>query len=184
MCGVQEGSSYSSWVSTVEVVKASEYSLPCMSAGWKTSSAKLKCGGAIGGKAAIEVADGGGWTHAYYELPAVVGTVYEVRGELFAEAEEECDGSAKVMWCSPSVVVCGGAYDAEFYNTGGCMVGVRGTTKGSWAPFSAYFLASSGVVTVYIPQVTHQMHTSNAPHASLRGRSRRHVWFTSGGLLR
>ena len=38
----------------------------------------------------------------------------------------------RFMWCSPSVVVCAGLYNGDFYNEGGCYVGVAPEGKGEW----------------------------------------------------
>jgi hypothetical protein len=92
------------------VTAADSQSLPCDSAEWKTSSGTLKCG-TFGDKPnAIELADGGAWTHAYQELAVVPNATYRVSGEFYALAVGECDGAAQVRWCSPSVAVCPGNY--------------------------------------------------------------------------
>jgi hypothetical protein len=92
------------------VTAADSQSLSCDSAEWKTSSGTLKCG-TFGGKPnAIELADGGAWTHAYQELAVVPSATYRVSGEFYTLAVGECDGAARVRWCSPSVAVCPGNY--------------------------------------------------------------------------
>ncbi len=92
------------------VTAADSQSLSCDSAVWKTSSGMLKCS-TFGGKPnAIELADGGAWTHAYQELAVVPNATYRVSGEFYALAVGECDGAARVRWCSPSVAVCPGNY--------------------------------------------------------------------------
>ena len=109
----QESTRYSSWVSGLRVrqlIALPEYSFPCDSPDWLVSKAVARCG-AIGGKdRALEVADAGGWSHAYQEMQVVPGEAYKVTGELFPEKTGVCDGSVAVKWCSPSVVVCPGAY--------------------------------------------------------------------------
>jgi hypothetical protein len=97
-------------VTALLVTAADSQSLSCDSAEWKTSSGTLKCG-TFGGKPnAIELADGGAWTHAYQELPVVPSATYRVSGEFYTLAVGECDGAARVRWCSPSVAVCPGNY--------------------------------------------------------------------------
>ena len=86
---------------------------PCTPAEWKMSNGTLKCG-TFGGKPnAIELVDSGDWTHAYQELAVVPDAVYEIYGDFYTLAAGECDGSANVTWCSPSVVVCPGTYKGE-----------------------------------------------------------------------
>jgi hypothetical protein len=92
------------------VTAADSQSLFCNSADWKTSSGTLKCS-TFGGKPnAIELADGGAWTHAYHELAVVPSATYRVSGEFYLLAVGECEGAARVRWCSPSVAVCPGNY--------------------------------------------------------------------------
>ena len=98
------------------------------------------------------MADAGGWSHAYQEVQVVPDSLYKVTGEFFPEKTGVCDGGAMVKWCSPSVVICPGGYDALFYKTGGCDVGVSPVGNGSWVPFSASFTPTVATVTVYIPQ--------------------------------
>ena len=115
-------------------------------------NAVVKCG-PFGGKSnAIEVADAGGWTHAYQEVTVVPDATYTLSGEFYALAIGECDGSAAVKWCSPSVVVCPGPYNGDYYNTGGCYGGVASVGNYSWEPFSFYFSPTGGQATVYINQ--------------------------------
>ena len=81
----------------------------CNSAKWKAHNAIIKC--STLGKDAIEVADAGGWTHAYKEISVEPDATYTISGEFYPLAIGECDGSAAVKWCSPSVVVCPGPYN-------------------------------------------------------------------------
>ena len=113
----------------------------------------VKCS-TFGGKSdAIEVADAGGWTHAYQEVTVVPDATYKLSGEFYALAVGECDGSAAVKWCSPSVVVCPGPYNGNYYNTGGCLVGLAPVGNHSWEPFKTTFTAAGvSTVTVYINQ--------------------------------
>ena len=125
---------------------------PCNSAEWKTHNAIVKCS-SFGGKSdAIEVADTGGWTHAYREISVEPRATYTLSGQFFPLAIAECGGSAAVMWCSPSVVVCPGPYNSDYYNTGGCLVGLAPNGKDAWEPFQATFTTGVGTVTVYINQ--------------------------------
>ena len=115
-------------------------------------NAIARCG-TIGGKdRALEVADAGGWSHAYQEVQVAPGSVYTVTGLFFPEKAGVCDGGAVVKWCSPSVVICPGGYDALFYKTGGCYVGEAPSGNGSWVPFSASFTPTVATMTIYIPQ--------------------------------
>ena len=116
-------------------------------------NAVIKCS-TFGGKAnAIEVADAGGWTHAYQEVLVVPDAMYRISGEFFPLVVGECDGSAAVKWCSPSVVVCPGPYNGDYFNTGGCLVGLAPVGKDAWEPFKATFTATGvSTVTVYINQ--------------------------------
>ena len=63
---------------------------------------------------AIELADGGGWTHAYQEVDVVPNAVYRISGEFYPLVLggdcEKFENSPKVSFCSPSVAVCSGAY--------------------------------------------------------------------------
>jgi hypothetical protein len=97
-------------VTALLVTAADSQSLSCDSAEWKTSSGTLKCSTFGGRPNAIELADGGTWTHAYQELAVVPSATYRVSGEFYALAVGECDGAARVRWCSPSVAVCPGNY--------------------------------------------------------------------------
>jgi hypothetical protein len=104
-------------VTALLVTAADSQSLSCDSAVWKTSSGTLKCS-TFGGKPnAIELADGGAWTHAYQELAVVPSVTYRVSGEFYTLAVGECDGAAQVRWCSPSVAVCPGNYTGVSYCT-------------------------------------------------------------------
>jgi hypothetical protein len=120
---------------------------------WKTHNAVVKCS-ALGGKSnVIEVADAGGWTHAYQEISVDPDATYNLSGEFYPLAFGECDGSAAVKWCSPSVVVCPGPYNGNYYNTGGCLVGLAPNGKDAWEPFKSTFTATGvRTVTVYINQ--------------------------------
>jgi hypothetical protein len=151
----QESTTFSSVVAELKVEKLiaqPSYSFPCGSLEWGAHNAIIKCS-TFGGKAdAIEVADAGGWTHAYQQFAVDQGDVYRVSGEFYALAIGECDGSAAVKWCSPSVVVCPGPYNGDYYNTGGCYGGVASVGNYSWEPFSFYFSPTGGQATVYINQ--------------------------------
>ena len=140
----------------------------CTSTAWKTHNGQVTCG-SIGGKAgALELADAGGWTHAYQEVPVVADAAYTVSVGLFALKEGVCDGTAKVVWCSPSVVVCPGTYNSLFYNEGGCYVGLAPKGNGTWETLSASFTPTVATVTVYITQVRparHQEHGAHGAHA-------------------
>jgi hypothetical protein len=106
----QQSAADSSWVADLRVAETSEYSLSCSSQ-WQAKNGLARCG-AIGGVSnALEVADAGGWTHAYQEIGLVAGSVYAVTGRFYALHAGVCDDSAKVRWCSPSVVVCPGTTD-------------------------------------------------------------------------
>jgi hypothetical protein len=120
---------------------------------WQAHNAVVTCS-TFGGKSnAIEVADAGAWTHAHREISVEPDARYTLRGEFFPLAHGECDGSAVVKWCSPSVVVCPGPYNGDYYNTGGCLVGLAPVGKDAWEPFKATFTATGvSTVTVYINQ--------------------------------
>ena len=138
------------------VEEVSSYTLSCDESGWSTHNAVVKCSTFGGKDRAIEVADAGSYTHAYQELalspPA--GQVYKVSGEFYPLAAGDCDGSVAVKWCSPSLVILPGKYDAEFYVTGGSYVGLAPspTLKDAWEPFVAHFTSTSAVATLYIIQ--------------------------------
>jgi hypothetical protein len=57
-----------------------------------------------------------------------------------------------VKWCSPSVVICPGKYTGDYYNTGGCYVGLAPAGANGWEPFKATFTARVSRYTVYINQ--------------------------------
>ncbi len=57
-----------------------------------------------------------------------------------------------MKWCSPSVVVCPGPYNGDYYNAGGCVVGLAPSGKDAWEPFSATFTATGTAATLYINQ--------------------------------
>ncbi len=97
-------------VTAALVTAGDPQSLSCDSAKWKTSSGTLKCSTFGGRPNAIELADGGAWTHAYQELAVVPNATYRVSGEFYTLAAGACDGAARVRWCSPSVAVCPGNY--------------------------------------------------------------------------
>ena len=119
---------------------------------FQVHNAVVKCS-TFGGKSnAIEVADAGGWSHAYQEISVEPDATYKISGEFFPLTIGECDGSAAVKWCSPSVVVCPGPYNGDYYNTGGCLVGLAPVGNYSWEPFTATFTATSSTSTVYINQ--------------------------------
>jgi len=115
-------------------------------------NAIVKCSTFGNKSSVIEVADAGGWTHAYQEISVEPDATYQISGEFYALAIGECDGSAAVKWCSPSVVVCPGSYNGDYYNTGGCLVGVAPVGKDAWEAFNATFTPTSTVATVYINQ--------------------------------
>ena len=135
-------------------LRAQNVSLTCDSAAWQAKNSLVKCGSQGGIDGALEVADAGGWSHAYAEILVMPGSVYSISGAFFAEADHECDGSAKVRWCSPSIVVCPGAYQADFYNVGGCYVGLSPSSSGvnKWEAFVGYFSSTEPAVTVYVAQ--------------------------------
>jgi hypothetical protein len=139
--------------STKPARRATEQEDYSCSAMWRTHNAIVKCS-TFGGKAdVIELADAGGWTHAYQEVTVLVDATYTISGEFYPLAIGECDGSAAVKWCSPSVVVCPGPYNGDYYNTGGCLVGLTPVGKDAWEPFNATFTATGvSTVTVYINQ--------------------------------
>ena len=137
-----------------QLIAQPNYNFPCGSAEWGVHNAVVKCS-TFGGKSnVIEVADSGGWTHAYQEVIVMPDATYTLSGEFFPLTIGECDGSAAVKWCSPSVVVCPGPYNGDFYNTVGCLVGLAPVGNYSWEPFKTTFTAAAGVsmVTVYINQ--------------------------------
>jgi hypothetical protein len=137
-----------------QLIAQPNYDFPCGSAEWGVHNAIVKCS-TFGDKSdVIEVADAGGWTHAYQEVTVMPDATYKLSGEFYALAIGECDGSAAVKWCSPSVVVCPGPYNGDYYNTGGCLVGLAPVGNYSWEPFKTTFTAAAGVsmVTVYINQ--------------------------------
>ena len=82
----------------------------------------------------------------------VPDAVYRVSGEFYAQKQGECDGSAAVKWCSPSVVICPGKYTGDYYNTGGCNVGLAPSGANAWETFKATFTARVSRYTVYINQ--------------------------------
>ena len=97
------------------VATAVAQSFECNAADWKTSNGILSCKTYGGNSNVIELADGGGLTHAYQEVDVVPNTVYRISGELYPLVlGGDCDmrtPSLKVTWCSPSVAVCSGAYN-------------------------------------------------------------------------
>jgi hypothetical protein len=114
-------------------------------------NAVVKCSTYGGKPDAIEVSGAGGWTHAYQELLVVPDATYTLSGEFYALEIGECNGSAAVKWCSPSVVVCPGPYNGDYYTTGGCFVGLAPAGKDAWEPFETTFSVTSvSSVTVYI----------------------------------
>ena len=126
----------------------------CDSSKWQTHNAAVKCS-AFGGKdRAIEVAEAGSYTHAYQEMALAPGQVYKVSGEFYPLAAGDCDGSVAVKWCSPSLVILPGKYDAEFYVTGGSYVGLAPspTLKDAWELFEATFTSTVNTITLYIIQ--------------------------------
>ena len=153
----QQSTTFSSVVADLNVrqlIAQPNYDFPCRSAEWGVHNAIVKCS-TFGGKSdVIEVADAGGWTHAYQEVTVMPDATYKLSGEFYALAIGECDGSAAVKWCSPSVVVCPGPHNGDYYNTGGCLVGLAPVGNYSWEPFKTTFTAAAGVstVTVYINQ--------------------------------
>ena len=140
------------WLAILSAYSESDSTFRCDSAEWRTHNGQVKCG-SIGGNAALELADADGWSHAYQEVPVVADATYNVSAELYALAEGVCDCTAKVVWCSPSVVVCPGTYNARFYNEGGCYVGLASKGNGTWEMLSASFTPTVTTVTVYIAQV-------------------------------
>ena len=149
----QESTKWSSFVGNLTIEQLPSYEFPC-DYPWGVQTGVLKCS-SIGGKQnVLELQDAGGWTHAYTTIDVAVGASYVVSGEFYAEVEGECDGSAAVKWCSPSVVVCPGSYDEKFYEIGGCILGLTATGTGSWEVFSTTFhpITLTGKVTVYIAQ--------------------------------
>ena len=151
----EESTEFSSVLADLNVrqlIAQPNYSFPCGSAEWGVHNALVSCS-VFGGEAnAIEVADAGGWTHAYQQFAVDQGDVYRVSGEFYPLAIGECDGSAAVKWCSPSVVVCPGPHNGDYYNTGGCYGGVASVGNYSWEPFSFFFSSTTGLATVYINQ--------------------------------
>jgi hypothetical protein len=131
----------------------SGYDFSCDSPAWHTHNAAVKCS-TFGKERVIEVADAGNYTHAYQEMAVAPGRVYKVSGEFYPLAAGECDGSVAVKWCSPSVVILPGEYDAEFYLTSGSYVGIAPspTVEGAWEAFVAHFTSTSSVATLYIIQ--------------------------------
>jgi hypothetical protein len=101
------------------------------------------------GKSAIVVKDGGAWSHVYRQMEVYAallgcrwlarqlrtglstmawgkaalcreaGATYSLTGWMYLEAEGVCDADAAVVWCSPSVAVCPGAYQPTYYTTAG-----------------------------------------------------------------
>ena len=111
----QQSTSFSSIVSSLNVqqlIAKPSYDFPCNSA-WGRHNGLVKCSSFGGKDNVLELADAGGWTHAYQEIAVVPDAVYRVSGEFYAQKQGECDGSAAVKWCSPSVVICPGKYTGE-----------------------------------------------------------------------
>ena len=49
--------------------------------------------------------------------------------------------------------MCPGSYNGDYYNTGGCLVGLAPNGKDAWEPFKTTFTATDvSTVTVYINQ--------------------------------
>ena len=81
----------------------------CNATDWKAYNGAVHCSSRYGGKQnAIELVDGGFWTHAYRELTVVPNVTHQIYGEFYPLAVDVCDETAKVTWCTPSVVVCPG----------------------------------------------------------------------------
>ena len=99
------------------VTTADSQSFACTATEWKTHNGLVKCSSFGGKDNVLELADAGGWTHAYQEIAVVPDAVYRVSGEFYAQKQGECDGSAAVKWCSPSVVICPGKYTGEIQNS-------------------------------------------------------------------
>ena len=87
----------------------------CNATDWKAYNGTVHCSSRYGGKQnATELVDGGIWTHAYRELTVVPNVTHQIYGEFYPLAVDvACDNSAKVTWCTPSVVVCPGRYKGE-----------------------------------------------------------------------
>ena len=67
----QESTTYSSVVadlSVQQIIAKPNYDITCDSPDWGLSNARLKCSTFGGKDNAIEVADAGGWSHAYQEI--------------------------------------------------------------------------------------------------------------------
>ena len=107
----------------------------CDAQNWKVCNARLQCASIGSRRDVLQVSDAGGWSHAYLEVNVSRFATYRLTGSLYAEEQGVCDSSAKVIWCSPSVVVCSGPYDGEFYNHGGCLVGIAAMKSLVWEDF-------------------------------------------------
>ena len=72
--------------------------------------------------------------------------------DMYAEKQGECDSGAAVKWCSPSVAVCPGKYEQQYFEIGGCYAGLAPAGKERWERLSESFVATTAIVTVYINQ--------------------------------
>jgi hypothetical protein len=120
------------------------YTFSCASK-WRGESGVVKCS-SFGGKSnVIELAHAGSKTHAYQEFAVTPDALYVLRGQFYSLVQGECDKTAAVKWCSPSVVVCPGLYDPNYYKRDKspcvCMA--------SWLPTSATGMC----VSMSVPQV-------------------------------
>jgi hypothetical protein len=90
------------------VTAADSQSLSCDSAEWKTSRGMLKCSSFGGKPNAIELADGGAWTHAYQELASsrVPRTEFPANSTNLRWASatglRECGGARHQSSCAPA----------------------------------------------------------------------------------
>ena len=124
----------------------------CNSSTWQTHNAEVVCGELGGQSDALEVKDKGGWSHAYQQMTVESGAVYNVTGLFFAEADNVCDASIQVRWCSLALVICTGPYEPQFYEQGDCPVGVSAEGFRSWELFSARFVPGAETMTLYLIQ--------------------------------
>ena len=151
----QEATAYSSWIRDIRLKKVIEYNLSCLPEQehqWSVKNAQVECGVKAGQNGLVVKNAPGSWSHAWQEVHVQAGAVYEVSGMFYAESANECDTSAQVTFCSPSLNICPGGYSETFYEVGGSLVGLSPEGEGKWEPFKAQFRPSVLKVTLYLAQ--------------------------------
>ena len=63
----------------------------CNATEWGLKNGNVKCSSFGGKDNVLELADAGGWTHAWQEIAVVPDAVYRVSGEFYAQKQGECE---------------------------------------------------------------------------------------------